>query len=106
PQTGKLLGTFPAHQGPLSAVAFSADGKWLASASLKRTVKLSDATTGELLHTLLQPENQVECVAISRDGRRIASGGADKTVRVWDTTTGREIIVLRGHTDKGGGLGF
>src|SRR5262249_15890038 len=49
---------------------------------------------------------QVECVAISRDGRRIASGGADKTVRVWDTTTGREIIVLRGHTDKCGCLAF
>src|SRR5262249_5215263 len=49
---------------------------------------------------------QVECVAISRDGRRIASGGADKTVRVWDTTTGREIIVLRGHTDKCGCVAF
>src|SRR5262249_42904600 len=43
---------------------------------------------------------QVECVAISRDGRRLASGGEDKTVRVWDATTGREILVLRGHTDR------
>src|SRR5262249_31045798 len=87
------------HDSPISALAFSADGKWLASASYDRTVKLFDATTGELLHNLPHPGNQVECVAISPDGRRLASGGEDKTVRIWDTTTGGAILVLRAHTD-------
>jgi WD40 repeat protein/serine/threonine protein kinase len=99
PQTGKPLGTVPGHDEPITAVAFSADGKWLASASYDRTVKLSDSMTSVVRHTLLQKGN-VECVAISPDGRRLASSGEDKTVHVWDTTTGREILGLRGHTDR------
>jgi WD40 repeat protein len=87
-------------------VAFSADGKWLASAGYDRTVNLSYSTTGVVLHKLLHKGNQVECVAISPDGRRLASGGEDRTVRVWDATTGREILVLRGHTDRCGCLAF
>ena len=100
PQTGRQLGPFPAHDELVSAVAFSTDGKWLASANYGRTVNLWDSTTGELLHTLLHPGNQVECVAISPDGRRLASGGEDKSVRVWDPTTGQEILALRGHTSR------
>jgi WD40 repeat protein len=87
-------------------VAFSADGKWVASASYDRTVKLSDSTTGELLRTFPHPGNQVECVAIGPDGRRLASGCEDNTVRVWETATGREILVLRGHTDRCGCVAF
>src|SRR5262249_302693 len=105
PRTGTLLCTVPAHDEPICAVAFSADGKWLASASFDRTVKLSDSTTGELLHTLLHKGN-VECVAFSPDGRRLASGGEDKTVHVWDATTGREILGLRGHADRCGCVAF
>jgi WD40 repeat protein len=98
-QTGTPLRTVLEHHSPISALAFSADSKWLASASYRRTVKLWDSTSGELLHILPHPGNQVECVAFSRDGRRLASGCEDKTVRVWDATTGRELLVLRGHTD-------
>jgi WD40 repeat protein len=81
-------------------VAFSADGKWLASASFDRDVKLSDATTGEIRHTFDLHTGNVECVAFSPNGRRLASGGEDKTVRIWDTTTGREVLGLHGHTAK------
>jgi eukaryotic-like serine/threonine-protein kinase len=105
PETGTLLRTFHDHHFPISAVAFSADGGWLTSASFDRTVKLSDARTGGLLHTLLHTGN-VEGVAFSPDGRRLASGGEDKTVRVWDPTTGREILGLRGHTDRCGCVAF
>jgi eukaryotic-like serine/threonine-protein kinase len=100
PKTGEPLRTIHADVGPVSGLAFSADGKWLASSSYVRTVKLWHSTTGELVHDLLHPGNQVECVAISPDGRRIASGCEDKTVRIWDTTTGREVLVLRGHKGR------
>jgi WD40 repeat protein/serine/threonine protein kinase len=99
PQTRMLLGTFHEHRGPMSALAFSANGEWLASANYDRTVKLSDSTTGAVLHNLLHPGNQPECIAISPDGRRLASGGEDKKVRIWDPATGREILSLQGHTD-------
>jgi WD40 repeat protein len=105
PETGTLLRTVREHRGPMGAVAFSTNGNWLASASYDRTVKLSDATTGELLRTLWHKGN-VECVTFSPDGRRLASGGEDKTVRVWDPMTGREILGLRGHTDRCGCVAF
>jgi WD40 repeat protein/serine/threonine protein kinase len=100
PRTATLLRTFPEHRGPISAVAFSANGAWLALASYDRTVKISDSKTGEVLRNLLHPGNQPECIAISPDSRRLASGGEDKKVRIWDLATGREILSLQGHTDR------
>src|SRR5207247_2442655 len=100
PEKGTPLRTVEEHLGPLSAVAFSADGEWLASASYDRTVKLSDSTTGGLLYTLAHPGNQPECVAIHPYRPRLASGGEDKKVRIWDPTTEREILSLYGHTDR------
>ncbi|HEY7426893.1 MAG TPA: protein kinase, partial [Gemmataceae bacterium] len=104
-ETGQLLDTLPDHSHPISAVAFSPDGGWLASASFDRTMKLTDTRTGQLVHSLLHTGN-VEGVAFSPDGRRLVSGGEDKTVRVWDPTTGREILGLRGHTDRCGCVAF
>src|SRR5262249_28429506 len=99
PETGQPLRAISAHRGPISALAFGRDGKWLASAGFDRSVKLSDSTTGEIRsfdgHT-----GNVECVAISPDGKRLASGGEDKVVRVWDATTRREVLALRGHTGR------
>jgi WD40 repeat protein/serine/threonine protein kinase len=102
---GLPLCTFPPHPHPVSALAFSHDGKRLASASFDRTVNVCNAATGELLYTLEHPGN-VDCVTFSRDGRRIATGGEDKTVRIWDATTGREVLGLRGHSGRCGCVAF
>jgi eukaryotic-like serine/threonine-protein kinase len=96
---GPPVHTFPAHRHPVSALTFNRDGTRLASASFDRSVKVWDTTTGALLHTFLHSGN-VDCVAFSPDGRRLASGGEDKTVRLSDAATGREVLGLRGHTDR------
>ncbi len=65
-------------------LAFSPDGRTLASGSYGGAVRLWDVTTGRNLAVLLGHTTLVSTVAFSRDGRTLASGSWDGTVRVWD----------------------
>jgi WD40 repeat protein len=80
-------------------VAFSPDGRQLASASFDRTVKLWDTASGKELRTFGGHSDPVPSVAFSPDGRRLASGSADGSAKLWGVTTGEEIFTLRGHAD-------
>jgi WD40 repeat protein/serine/threonine protein kinase len=83
------------HTWPLCSVAFSRDGKRLASASLDYSVRVYDAATGKEIFTLPGHTDAVRCVAFSQDGTRLASASNDTTVKVWDTTSRREMFTLR-----------
>jgi WD40 repeat protein len=72
-------------------VAFSPDGRRLASASEDKTVRVWDAATGQQVLALRGHTGAVSCVAFSPDGRRLASASEDKTVRVWDAASGQEV---------------
>ena len=86
------------HTGAVMSVAFSPDGKTLASASWDNTIKLWDTATGQELRTLTGHTYWVAAVAFSPDGKTLASGGWDKTVKVWDVATGELKRTLSGHT--------
>ncbi len=87
------------HSGSVMSVAFSADGKTLASASRDGTVKLWDVSTAKVRRTLTGHDADVYSVAFSPDGTVLASGSGDKTVRLWDVRTGALRGTLTGHED-------
>ncbi|MES1241325.1 MAG: pentapeptide repeat-containing protein [Acidobacteriota bacterium] len=82
------------HSGSVNSVAWSPDGRYLATGSYDGTIKLWGAATGWLLNTLTSHENLVLTMSWSPDGTRLASGSDDQTVRLWDTETGKEFRVL------------
>jgi eukaryotic-like serine/threonine-protein kinase len=89
---------YRAHPARVTSVAWSPDGKLIASASDDRLVTICNSTAGATLRTYRGHSAEVYAIAWSPDGKQIASAGADKTVQIWDTTTGNHLLTYNGHS--------
>jgi WD40 repeat protein/serine/threonine protein kinase len=87
-----------AENGTVRSVAFSPDGRRIASAHDDGSVVLWDPRTGQEIRSLTGHLGRVSSVTFDDDGGRLISGGFDGTVRVWDANTGQQIFVLPGHS--------
>jgi mono/diheme cytochrome c family protein len=91
------LSPFTGHDGAVSCVAFSQDGKRALSGGDDGRVRLWDVASGKELRRFEGHRGAVTAVAFSADGCLAASGGRDRTVRIWDVESGREKARLEGH---------
>jgi RNA polymerase sigma factor (sigma-70 family) len=94
--TGKQLLQLEGDRPPLS-VAFSPDGRLLASGDVHGTIRFWDTTTGKVLRQVRQEGQTAHSVAFSPDGKRLASGSVVGVVGLWDVATGEDLRPQRGH---------
>jgi WD40 repeat protein len=100
----------PAHAAIVEALAFSPDGRLLASGSFQE-VKLWDAQTKSLKHKVAGFADRVVAMAFARDGKLLAAGGGppsvDGDIKLIDPATGKIVADIKnGHTDTVYGLCF
>lgn len=105
--TGKELHKLTGHQqvvsnqriasGYLNALAFSPDGKVLASASCDGMARLWEVASGKTLHVLEGHRGFVNAVAFFPDGKTVVTGGEDGTIRCWQAATGKQLSEIQAH---------
>jgi serine/threonine protein kinase len=105
--TGERLRTLQRHTNLISSLAFSPDGKLLATAGEDKKIILWDVGTGAVVRMLPEQNGPARCVVFSPDGKSLATGfsdqtGAGGTIQLWDVTPGprepsKPRLTLRGH---------
>lgn len=105
--------TLKGHSAAVAAVAFSHDGKIIATGSYDTTVKLWDAESHQLLVTLTGHQGWISALSFSANGKILASSSVDNTIKLWrdplhasSDPSSQNEITLQGHTDAVRSLAF
>ncbi len=109
----KLVRTLRGHTDAIGRIAWSPDGRIIASPSRDNTVKLWDSKTGECLHTLRDHNEEVNIAVFSPTGEMLASGGGeqqsyriDASIRLWNTSNGKLLSKFGDHVSSITSLAF
>jgi WD40 repeat protein len=99
--TEETVLTLEGHADGTEAVAFSGDGRLLATGGGDSTIKLWDMATGRALRTLNGLTTSANSLAFSPDSKVLVSAGYDGTTRLWDVQTGEPLATLVSLYDGG-----
>jgi WD40 repeat protein/uncharacterized caspase-like protein len=99
--TGQEIGALKGHGKGVTQVAFSRDGRFIASSSSDNTIKLWDVAARRELRTLSGHTTNIDSMDFSPDGRLLASASDDGGTFLWDTNTGEHLLTLISLDDGG-----
>ena len=98
--SGKLIGEFKGHNGPVMHTAFGPDGNQLVSVSADKNGCIWDIASGSAISYLKGHDGVITHVAYSRDGTRIVTASNDNTAKIWSVHNGTLQNTLYGHSDR------
>jgi WD40 repeat protein len=96
-QTGEKLFELTGHTDSVISVAFSADGKLVATGSMDATVRVWRVQTGQLVHVLEGPAAEIEWVRFHNKGPIVLAGSTDGTSWMWNAEAAACMQVFAGH---------
>jgi uncharacterized caspase-like protein len=99
--TGQEIGVLQGHGRAVDKVAFSRDGKFLATGGTDNTIKIWDLAAKRDLVTLTGHTASIDSLDFSPDGRLLASASEDGSTFLWDATTGEHLLTLISLDDGG-----
>lgn len=104
-QLGSLEGSDEAHiekrcslEAAITALTFSHDGAYLASASKDQKIRIWDVEScTEVIHFASRTNQEILCIDFSPSGKRLVTAGEGERIRQWDSETGKLLCTLQGH---------
>ena len=96
--TRQIKYIYRGHSSGVSTLAWSPDGKYIASGDENGIVLVWDVTAGDTIYTY-NSQSEVASVAWSPDGKRIVCGLYDSTIHIWDAFTGKNALIYNGHPE-------
>lgn len=97
-KTNQLIRRLEGHPGIIYALAFSPDGKIVASGSGDSTIKFWESKSGVLLKSLFGHRRKVNSIAFSGDGQILVSGSDDDTLKIWNVADGQLLRTIAAFT--------
>ena len=97
PPMSNMLFACYGHSSRVTSLAWSPNGKWLASASYDKTVHVWDATNGKQLLTYKEHRGHVNALVWSPDSKYLVSASDDGTARIWNALSGTPLVIYSGH---------
>lgn len=94
------------HRAAVRSVAYSPDGKFIATGSRDNSVKLWEIASGREIRTFLGHLSTVNTAVFDPTGQWMATGSSDKNIIIWEVATGKEKMRITDHKDRVTSLAF